>query len=125
MVGNPGEDETTIKETAELMKKIKPWDTLGAQPLFILPNTEIYEMAKLKGIITDDYWLNSDSMLYYTAEHSPEELMELRELLMKELAKNQDNFSHYLRYLMKKVYYRYPVLQKLRKWRGVWSEKTI
>jgi radical SAM superfamily enzyme YgiQ (UPF0313 family) len=123
MVGNPGENETTIKETAELMKRIKPWDTLGAHPLLILPNTEIYEMAKSKGIISDDYWLHSDSMLYYTAEHSPEELMALRELLMKELAKNQESFSDYIRYQMKKMYYRYPALQKLRKWRGVLGEK--
>jgi anaerobic magnesium-protoporphyrin IX monomethyl ester cyclase len=124
MVGNPGEDEETIKETAAFMKKIKPWDTLGAHPLLVLPSTKVYEMAKAKGIIDDDYWLNHHGMMYYTAEHSPKELQALRELLMRELAMNHGGFNAYARYLLRKMYYRYPVLQKLRKWKGVVSERV-
>jgi radical SAM superfamily enzyme YgiQ (UPF0313 family) len=123
MVGNPGEDESTIKETAALMKKIKPWDTMGAFPLLIFPNTRIYEMAKSKGIIDDEFWLKSDEMLFYTADHTTKELMALRELLMKQLAKNSNSFGDYIRYIMKKSYYRHPALQKLRKWRGLLGAK--
>lgn len=121
MVGNPGEDDETIQETADLMKRADPWDTQGAFPLLIMPNTEIYQMAMERGIISDDFWLHNDSMLYYTAEHSEKELMALRELLMKKMAQNNKRPAVYARYLLKKWYYRYPVLQKLRRWRGVFS----
>jgi radical SAM superfamily enzyme YgiQ (UPF0313 family) len=119
MIGNPGEDESTILETAALMKKIQPYDTLGAHPLVIMPNTRIYEMAKADGIISDDFWLKSEEMLYYTSEHTEASLFALRELLMRELAKNSNSKKDYIRYLMKKYYYRYPWLQKLRKFRGL------
>lgn len=118
MIGNPGEDESTIRETAALMKKIRPYDTQGAHPLVIMPNTRIYEMAKADGIIADDFWLKSEEMLYYTSEHTEESLFALRELLMRELAKNSSSKKEYIRYLMKKYYYRYPRLQKLRKFRS-------
>jgi radical SAM superfamily enzyme YgiQ (UPF0313 family) len=125
MVGNPGEDETTIRETAELMKKIKPYDTLSAQILWVLPDTENYEMAKSKGIITDDYWLANNSMMYYTVEHTVEELKTLRDLLMMELVKNRDDFGAYAAYLLKKTYYRFPTLQKLRRWKRQLGEKPL
>jgi anaerobic magnesium-protoporphyrin IX monomethyl ester cyclase len=124
MIGNPGEDETTIRETAALMKKIKPYDTQGAHPLVIMPNTHIYEMAKQDGIISDDFWLKSDDMLYYTAEHTEKSLIALRELLMRELAGNSNSKKEYIRYLMKKYYYRYPWLQKLRKFRTLFGKKV-
>jgi len=114
MVGNPGEDDTTIKETAGLMKTIKPYDTLSGQILWILPDTEIYGMAKSKGIITDEYWLKSNSTMYYTAEHSLKELESLRDLLMIELARNQNDFVAYTTYLLKKLYYKFSVLQRFR-----------
>lgn len=114
MVGNPGENENTIKQTIALMKKIKPYDTTSAQILWLLPDTEVYELSKLKNIIYDDYWLKSDSMVYYTGEHSVKELKALRRQLMKGLAKNQKNLKAYGEYILRKVYYKYPVLQKLR-----------
>lgn len=123
MIGNPGENEDTIRETAALMKKIKPYDTQGAHPLVIMPNTHIYEMAKQDGIISDNFWLRSDDMLYYTSEHTEASLFALRELLMRELARNSDNKRDYIRYLMKKYYYRYPWLQKLRKFRSLFGGK--
>ena len=96
---------------------------MGAFPLLIFPKTKIYEMAKQRGIINEDFWLENDEMLYYTAEHSEKDLMGLRELLMKELAKNSNNTRDYVKYIMKKTYYRYPILQKLRKWRGLLGSK--
>ena len=121
MVGNPGEDEVTINETIQLMKKIEPYDAPSGQILWVLPDTEIYELAKSKGLISDEHWLQSDSMVYYTGEHDIETLKLLREQMMKELAQNEGTLSAYGEYLIRKVYYKYPVLQKLRKWRRLFG----
>ncbi|MFQ5822035.1 MAG: B12-binding domain-containing radical SAM protein [Candidatus Heimdallarchaeota archaeon] len=118
MVGNPGEDEVTIEETVALMRKIKPLNARSGQILWVLPDTEIYELARSNGLISDEYWLRNDSMVYYTAEHNVEELVFLREKMMKGLAKNKGNLNAYAKYLIREVYYKYPILQKLRKWRG-------
>lgn len=115
MVGNPGEDEVTIEETVELLKRIKPYDAPSGQILWILPDTEIYEIAKTKGVISDEYWLNCDSMVYYTGEHNIKKLRSLRNQLMKGIAKNDGNLKAYIEYLIRIVYYKYPILQKLRK----------
>lgn len=117
MVGNPGEDEVTIAETVELMKKIKPYDTRSGQILWVLPDTEIYELAKAKGLISDDYWLKNDSIIYYTGDHDVERLKAFRNQLMKGVAKNEGNLRAYGEYLIRKAYYNYSILQKLRKWR--------
>jgi len=122
MIGNPGEDEQTIMETAELMRRIKPWDTRGAHPLLIMPNTEIYVMAKAQGLITDDFWTSDSRMRFYTGEHSEKALIGLRERLMRELVRGQGTYE-YMRYLAKKYYYRYPILQKLRRWRSLFGER--
>lgn len=117
MVGNPGEDEATIEETVKLMKKIKPYNTDSGQILWILPDTEVYELAKSKGIISDDFWIENDSLVYYTGDHTVEELKALREKLMKGLAKNQGGLLAFLRYCVRRLYYRYRFLQKLRNWK--------
>ncbi|KPL23679.1 MAG: hypothetical protein AMJ75_05600 [Phycisphaerae bacterium SM1_79] len=121
MVGNPGEDEVTIEETVALMRKIKPLNACSGQILWVLPDTEIYDLARSDGLISDEYWLKNDSMVYYTAEHNVEELIFLREKMMKGLAKNKGNLNAYAKYLIREMYYKYPVLQKLRKWRPTGS----
>ena len=119
MVGNPGEDEITIDETVELMRKIKPYDAPSGQILWVLPDTEIYELAKSKGLISDEYWLNHNSMVYYTGEHDIEKLKMFRNQLMKGMAKNKRNLKSYAEYMIRKAYYKYPFLQKLRKFRRI------
>ncbi|TRZ96057.1 radical SAM protein [bacterium] len=117
MVGNPGDDETTIDETVALMKKIRPYDTTSGQILWVLPDTEIYELAKKAGIVRDEDWLKNDSMVYYTVEHGINELKLLRDRLMAGLTNNKKSLSAYGKYIVRKIYYKYPVLQKLRIWR--------
>ena len=112
MVGNPGEDEDTIAQTIALMKEIDPYFSPTGQLLWILPDTEIYDLAKEQGIISDDFWLESNDMAHYTGEHSLEELMSLRNQLMKGLAKNQGTLKAYLEYLFLRMYYRFPVVRK-------------
>ena len=119
MVGNPGEDEITIDETIKLMRKINPYDSGGCQVLWILPETEIYEMAKSKGLISDEYWERNDSMVYYTGDYSVEELKLLRDKMIRGLAKNKGWVKGYREYLVRMAYYKYPILQRMRKWRGI------
>jgi radical SAM superfamily enzyme YgiQ (UPF0313 family) len=89
MVGNPGEDKTTIKETMKLMNEIKPHRTfdsidypgvyIGESALtWIFPNTPLYKLAESKGIISDNYWLTDKTVPYYTGDHTLKELMFLK-----------------------------------------------
>lgn len=83
MVGNPGESEQTIDDTIELMKEIKAVDCGGVGLTCIFPNTPLHELAKSKGIVSDDYWLTSKSPPYYTGDHTFEALMRLNLRLVK------------------------------------------
>ena len=75
-------------------------------------------MAEQKGLVNDRYWLEHNSNVYYTAEHSLRELESLRDRMMLGLARNQGGPASYVKYFLRKLYYRLPVLQKLRRWRG-------
>lgn len=74
--GAPGETTQTINETIRLMREIQPTAThrSGRPGVWILPDTEIYELSKRQGIISDETWLQTDNTLYYTEEHSEMEL---------------------------------------------------
>jgi len=71
MIGNPGENRETIRETIRLMNKINPEGEPGIYNILtIFPNTEVYELAKNKGFINDNYWLTNKAAPYYTVENS-------------------------------------------------------
>ena len=38
--------------------------------LIVFPGTEVYRLAKEKGLLTDDYWLKKGLCPLYTCEHS-------------------------------------------------------
>lgn len=73
MIGNPGENEHTIRQTINLIKLIKP-DSVAVQIVTIYPGTELYGLAKSKGFISDEYWLADKPCPFYTLEHSIETL---------------------------------------------------
>lgn len=80
IVGLPGEDENTVNETIKFSKtlqKIIKMDFFTATPLIIYPGTEVYEIAKQKGIIDDNFWLTDKICPLYTAEHSEEWLRKM------------------------------------------------
>jgi len=79
MIGNPGEDKNTINETIKVVKKIVP-DTLATEILTIMPNTEIYELAKSKEFIDDGYWLTDKAAPFFTVENS---LSRIRNFMLK------------------------------------------
>ncbi len=70
MVGNPGESEQTIRETASFVSSVKPHLTSWVRGVMILPDTELCEMAG----VTDDFWTTGDDLPYYLKEHTMEEL---------------------------------------------------
>jgi radical SAM superfamily enzyme YgiQ (UPF0313 family) len=75
MVGNQGETWETIKETSEFLATLKKVNVDSIERLQIYPNTEVYRLAKEKGIINDDFWIKETTHSpLYTAENSEEEL---------------------------------------------------
>jgi len=70
IIGFPNEDKTTIWETIILIKKIidvskKPLILTAARMLEIYPGTRIYDLAKNKGMIDDNYWLSNPKTPIY------------------------------------------------------------
>ncbi|NCB40736.1 MAG: B12-binding domain-containing radical SAM protein, partial [Erysipelotrichia bacterium] len=64
MVGNIGETTDTIDETVDLIGKINPKSSIGAQILLLLPGTPEYRNAVKNNFLQDDYWLHTDGVPY-------------------------------------------------------------
>jgi anaerobic magnesium-protoporphyrin IX monomethyl ester cyclase len=88
MVGNPGENWETVRETAKFIRRFKKMNLDSVGKLQIYPNTKIYEIAKKQGVINDSYWLTDKLVPIYTYEHSEEELTKMAYYIV---AKNQLN----------------------------------
>lgn len=88
MVGNPGENELSIKETIELLSIIRPhaWSVNIAK---IYPKTDMYEKLLNDGLISDDYWINYKDTPYYTFEHNKEILVNYKKMLEQFLIYNR------------------------------------
>ena len=89
MVGLPGETWDTIKNTVKFihkLQKIKYDYIYDANPTFVYPATELYEMMKAEGKIDDDYWLTDGDCPNFTLEHTLHELMEMRRYLLKRVS---------------------------------------
>lgn len=64
ILGFPGENDSTVEETINLIKKVikiskKPLILTAARMLEIYPGTRLYELAKKRKMIEDDYWLTN------------------------------------------------------------------
>jgi radical SAM superfamily enzyme YgiQ (UPF0313 family) len=55
MVGNPGDDRETMKETRALLERIRP-NHLWVSYATLYPGTGLYEVAGRQGLIDDSYW---------------------------------------------------------------------
>lgn len=70
-VGVPSETEQTVGETIDYFNKnIRSTHGPGASILYILPGTRIHNELVSKGKIDEKIWVKSDSVYYYTQEHS-------------------------------------------------------
>jgi anaerobic magnesium-protoporphyrin IX monomethyl ester cyclase len=114
MVGNQGETNDTIKETIALAKIIKPHSSVGATLLWLLPGTRVFSDARERGFIDDNYWLNSEDVPYNLQEHTYEELLALRQKLMRGIAETKGGFVPMISYYLKSIYYKYPFLSHVR-----------
>jgi len=82
MIGNPGDNRDTILETRTFLEETQPDIATWVTGVMLCPGTELYEMAKKQGSITDDYWLQkTNSMPIYYNELNAQELSELSGLL--------------------------------------------
>ena len=82
MVGNPGESWKTILETDSLLKRIKP-DRTYIIPTKIYPGTPLYDVARDKGLINDDYWLSDKPVPHFTEKFSSAKIRFFISLLNK------------------------------------------
>lgn len=55
MVGSPGEKEEDIRKTIEFIKELD-LDQVGVNVTTPFPGTELWEVAKMKGLVEDDQW---------------------------------------------------------------------
>jgi len=98
MVGNPGETKKTIEETKRLIDILKP-DALGISITRVFPCTQLYELAKEKGMMTDEFWLTDKAVPEYTIEHSLKELASMRFDILRHFYKSKGRFAFY-KYLL-------------------------
>lgn len=89
MCGFPGETDDTVQETIELVKatqKIHYNWIAGVGKLFVYPGTEVYQVMKDSGKITDDFWMTTKPVPYFTAEHDLAGLVRFEEKMMQNLS---------------------------------------
>ena len=89
MCGFPGEDDSTIKETIDLVRatqKIKYNLIAGIGKLMVYPGTDIYRVMCEAGKIDDEFWLTDASVPLFTVEHSFKELEVFERMLMDNLS---------------------------------------
>jgi len=118
IIGLPGENLDSIKETSRFIKKIQKIKYISyanfANLLIVYPGTEVYEIAKSKGMIDDEFWLSDKEIPMYTAENSYNELKKFGEIILNNIAfhriltpkgfKSQFEMIPYLgMYLLKKI----------------------
>jgi len=66
--GNPGETKDTIKQSARLMKRIKPLSAIF-YILDIFPGTQLYEDFKKRTGVNDDIWLKRiEDIMYFETD---------------------------------------------------------
>lgn len=75
MVGTPGENWSTVKETVSLVKQASPAEVKSVALLQIFPGTHWYKHCQEKGYLDDSYWLTEKPVPYYTFENSELKLM--------------------------------------------------
>jgi radical SAM superfamily enzyme YgiQ (UPF0313 family) len=92
IVGLPGETTETLQETIDFIKEIQEinysyYDDVGILAPYV--GTEVYEIAKQSGILSDEYWLEEKPLPFYTVDHSYEKLLEFKEILRDNISLNR------------------------------------
>jgi radical SAM superfamily enzyme YgiQ (UPF0313 family) len=127
-VGTPGENRESIEETKRLIDKVIHTTTVEhVEILEVYPNTPLYEYAKSKGYIDDDYWLSDVNEYRFTYENSKEQLQKwATELVL--YAHRKKGLLFMTKYLLKAVAYHPLKTARFfveRKFLKVIAEKTL
>ncbi len=81
-VGVPGETEETVNATVDyLNKNIKSTHGPGASMLYILPGTRVYRELVKNNAFDEKTWIRTDSVYYYTREHTIRVLNRWRKMI--------------------------------------------
>jgi anaerobic magnesium-protoporphyrin IX monomethyl ester cyclase len=96
MFGYPGETINDIKETIEILKKLDP-DRVRCTLTKVYPGTQLYQYAKERNLISDEYWLKEDFDHRYFVFLSEEEIAQVKEydLLFKEQLNRSEIWREY------------------------------
>jgi len=81
MIGNPGESDKSVDDTVRMIEMVEP-DFVSVSETMVFPGTALYELARSKGLVDDDYWLSDRPAPYYTVEHDLEQLFEWSNRIM-------------------------------------------
>ena len=82
IVGGPGENKATIKETKDFIKKTRPV-YIGPSCLRMFPGTELWQRGEAQGLCNESFFLTEQECIYYTGAMSfPEMLRTLSSLLL-------------------------------------------
>lgn len=81
MVGNPGESDNTVQDTVRMIETVRP-DFISVSEAMVFPGTELYELAKQRNLVNDDYWLSDRPAPYFTVENNLEKLLEWSNIIM-------------------------------------------
>jgi len=65
IVGGIDETDETIDRTVAFLRDCKPNHVGHARGLMILPGTAVYQEAKRRGIITEDFWETREPVMYW------------------------------------------------------------
>lgn len=85
-IGHLAESWDTIKETTELLNTIKP-DNVGIFILKVYPGTPLFNYAKEKKYLSDDYWFdeNQDLVPFFSYETELTTLFSYRDYILNNL----------------------------------------
>lgn len=108
IAGCVGEDNTTLNETLDFLRKCEPDEIGCVGGLWILPGTKLYYDCKKDGIIDDNFWLGNEPYMIYTKEHSLEEL----DLMYRRVLNFKLSDAEFFKVDYKR-YYRYKILSKI------------
>jgi len=101
MVGNPGENNKSIGETIDVLKKIRP-DGMFCALALVYPGTGLYELAKRQGFINDSFWLTEKDPPVYTVENNILKLRYFQYRIVSELMKTRSS-KEYIKFLLNRL----------------------
>ncbi|MFH1997539.1 MAG: radical SAM protein, partial [Patescibacteria group bacterium] len=91
IIGLPGETLETIMETINFVKKLQRikyiyYRNTSIPILSIYPGTEVYEIARAKNLINDDFWLSDKPVPLFAVEHNQEHLIKFKEIMLNHIS---------------------------------------